>query len=510
MKRILSALLMFVVLLSVGGPLVMAQELEEGMLNDAEMVEAVQGPEIAIEAEESLEVEKNMIFRANTSGLPEGATVREYLWDFDDGQFSSREEVVHLYREPGRYTVKLSVTWQPEGLGSWETSEYMKEIFVFERSLVLITDLQQTPERIEALQKRAEDQNVYLKAIRSEVNFRLKTRFLRLIDEEIETIESSDSIIIWSDQVELLTILNSTLGRLDFSQKDLVVITDGNIGLIHNILTGVYSVLAPERIVITRREAIDEFFTTGDGQDVVEVIRERGYDFDLIDEETISEFNLFALPSYGISYLQERGVEDSVILAVLFLPVIVTIVTFMRLVIGMSSISVRMPIVFAYTFLVLGLKLGAAVIVLLSIISYIFRRVLFRSHLLYAAKVGVLTSFLGLVLLLVIGAVVYFNLGVFDFANVLMLILLATMVDRVAGVEGERGWWSVIRVFLETIIIAAMGYGVVSWDSLQVLLLSHPEVLLFFIVANIFMGRFTGLRLLEYFRFREVLRYTEE
>jgi len=169
-----------------------------------------------------------------------------------------------------------------------------------------------------------------------------------------------------------------------------------------------------------------------------------------------------------------------------------------------------MPIIFSYTFLVLGVKVGVLSIVLLALISYIFRRLLFRSHLLYTAKVGVLTSILGVALLFLIGGVTYLDWGVFDFTNVLMLILLATMIDRVASVEGEKGWWSVLRVFIETLGIAVASFGVVSWDSLQVLILSHPEILILFVVANIFMGRFTGLRLMEYFRFREVLRYSEE
>lgn len=485
--------------------LAIAQELD---LLEETIEENVFQPEI--KGGDSVEIGKNIILQPDISSLPEGAEIREYLWDFGDAQFSSKEEVVHIYRQPGRYNAKLTVTWFGGEEEALQTAEYTKEIFVFERSLFLMTDLRQTEERIAALETRAEDQNVYLDHIRADVNLRLKGLFLRLIDANIDSIQNSDTIIIWSDQVELLSILNPFTDRIDFQQKDLVVITDGNIGLVKNILSGVYSILQPQRIVITRREAIDEFFTITDDQDVLDVIMERGYDLEVIDAASNQEFDLFALPTYGISYLQEQGVEDSVILAVLFLPVIVTMVTFMRLVIGFASLGSRMPIIFSYTFLVLGVKVGTVSIVLLALISYIFRKALSKSHLLYTAKVGVLTSILGVVLLFLIGGVMYFEWGVIDYTNVLMLILLAAMIDRVAGVEGERGWWSVFRVFIETLLIAGSAYAVVSWDGLQVLVLSHPEVLVLFVAANVFMGRFTGLRLMEYFRFREVLRHSEE
>jgi hypothetical protein len=500
---------LLIVLSSIGLPLqVIAQEITEAseIIEDVELV----GFQPQIKGADSVKVGKNIIFSPDITSLDKDARIQEYLWDFGDGQFSSKEEVVHIYRKPGRYNVKLIVTWLPQEGGKFEKVEFMKEIFVFERSLFLMTDLQQTEDRINALETRAADQNVYLDHIRAAVNLRLKGQFLQLIESNIDSIQNSDTVIIWSDQVELLSILNTFSQRIDFQQKDLVVITDGNIGLVKNILSGVFSILKPQRIVVTRREAIDEFFTTTEERDVISVIRERGYDLDVIDAQTNQEFDLFALPTYGISYLQEQGVEDSVILAVLFLPIIVTVVTFMRLVIGFSSLGSRMPIIFSYTFLVLGVKVGVVSIVLLALISYLFRRMLFRSHLLYTAKVGVLTSILGVALLFLIGGVTYVEWGVFDFTNVLMLILLATMIDRVASIEGEKGWWSTLRVFVETLVIAVAAFAVVSWDSLQVLILSHPEILVLFVAANVFMGRFTGLRLMEYFRFREVLRYSEE
>ncbi len=520
LKRILNTCFALFILFSLlATPIkVIAQEIEEGIEQgntlDQDFEVLSEEEEIAFQAQikgaDSVKVGKNIILSPDLKTLAETATVEEYLWDFGDGQFSSKDEVVHIYRQPGRYNVKLRVTWTPAEGEIREVSEVIKEIFVFERSLFLMTDLRQTQDRIEALETRAADQNVYLDHIRADVNLRLKGRFLQLIESSIDSIQNSDTIIIWSDQVELLSILNSFSQRIEFQQKNLVVITDGNIGLVKNILSGVFSILEPQRIVITRREAIDEFFTTTEEQDVVSVIRDRGYDLDVINMQSNEEFNLFALPTYGISYLQEHSVEDSVILAVLFLPVIVTVVTFMRLVIGFASLGSRMPIVFSYTFLVLGVKVGVVSIVLLALISYLFRRILFRSHLLYTAKVGVLTSILGVALLFLIGGVTYLEWGVFDFTNVLMLILLATMVDRVASIEGDKGWWSTFRVFIETLLIAGGSFAVVSWDSLQVLILSHPEILVLFVAANVFMGRFTGLRLMEYFRFREVLRYSEE
>jgi len=53
-------------------------------------------------------------------------------------------------------------------------------------------------------------------------------------------------------------------------------------------------------------------------------------------------------------------------------------------------------------------------------------------------------------------------------------------------------------------------YWVVEWQFLQNLMLSYPEIILLLIVVNFLLGKWTGLRLFEYIRFREVMKHTEE
>jgi hypothetical protein len=485
-----------------------AQEAIVPEVIQAQEVETIFQP--TIQSVNSVELGKNIIFRADVSSLPEEGQIRSFLWEFGNGQFNSQEEVAHIFNSSGRYNVRLKVTWLPPGATNTEVAEITKEIFVFERALFLLTETtQRNNDRIQSLQQRAEDQGVYLHSVQLEPNGRFRADDLKKIEQSLPEIQSSQAIIVWSDSVELFSFLNSFSNRVQLQDKDFVVISEGNIGLLKNILLGTFQVLSPKRIILTRREALDEFFTTKDG-DVLEVIRNRGYDFDVLDQAAVDDFNFFSLPSYGMSYLQERGVEDSVLLMILFLPVVVTLVTFLRLVIGLSTLGGRLPIIFTYTFLVLGWWLGFVSILILAFISTVFRIFFFKSHLLYTAKVGILTSTLGLVLLFLLAGILHFNGGHFDFPSALILVLLASMIDRVGGVEGESGYWPLVRVFVETLLISSLGFLLISWEWMQILLLSHPELILLFIIANIVMGRFTGLRLMEYFRFREVLKFTEE
>ena len=62
----------------------------------------------------------------------------------------------------------------------------------------------------------------------------------------------------------------------------------------------------------------------------------------------------------------------------------------------------------------------------------------------------------------------------------------------------------------ETIMAALLCVFIVQWTLFQSMILAYPELLLLTIIVDVFLGRWTGLRLVEYFRFREVFSHLQE
>ncbi len=467
-------------------------------------------PPITIQSENSVEVGKNIIFRSDLSALPPAGTLKGFSWSFGDGKAGVLEEEAHVFSKPGKYSVRLDVNFTQAINKPTITSRVEKEIFVYERSFFLFVDTRYGDEKVQTLQKTAADQNVDLTIFHIPNQDRFSTTFQNKIEPLLDTINQSDTVLIWSDRAEAVTLLNRFSDRLNLSHQTIAVIIEGNMELLHNILNGVFSVLHPERIIVTRREAIDEFFTTPRSVDVQKVINERGYDLIVINQQNAAEISIFSLGSKLVQFLEKKGVDDAVLLLILYLPIIISFVTFVRLVIGFSPAGSRVPIILSYSFLVLGWPVGIVVVGLLSLVSYFFRLYFFESHLLYAAKVGVLTSILGIVLFAIMGLMVAFNFTTFDYSSAIILVVLATIIDRVAGGTGESRFFDLLQIFLETIVVAFLGYLILSSSWLHILLLSHPEITLLFLILNIILGRFTGLRVVEYFRFKEILKHTEE
>jgi hypothetical protein len=87
---------------------------------------------------------------------------------------------------------------------------------------------------------------------------------------------------------------------------------------------------------------------------------------------------------------------------------------------------------------------------------------------------------------------------------VLILILSA---EEFIDVQIKKSLREAGQLTTETFVIALVGYFIFSLQFLQRLAMRYPGwVIITPLVINILVGRFTGLRMLEYRRFRRLLK----
>jgi hypothetical protein len=97
------------------------------------------------------------------------------------------------------------------------------------------------------------------------------------------------------------------------------------------------------------------------------------------------------------------------------------------------------------------------------------------------------------------------EIGIFP---ILILMLLAeTFIDLQSGRSASEAR----QLIFQTFILAMVTSLVLGWEELQKLVLLFPEIIfLGLAVIDILMGKYTGLRLSEYFMFRQVAAGDEE
>ncbi|OIP59106.1 MAG: hypothetical protein COZ29_01695 [Candidatus Moranbacteria bacterium CG_4_10_14_3_um_filter_45_9] len=211
-----------------------------------------------------------------------------------------------------------------------------------------------------------------------------------------------------------------------------------------------------------------------------------------------------------IAFFTEQGVPVQTVLLLLMLPVVATLVAFFRQVIGIKAFGIYTPSLITFALLAFdpnGLKYGIAIFVSVILVGMVTRFILKRFRLLYLPRVAITLSIvsLAILLILVIGGM-YQRTGLAS-VSIFPLLIMITLAEKFVATQIEKGSRAAFILATETLVISVIGYFLVSWQTLTVLILEYPWVILSTFVINFSLGKWTGLRITEYFRFRKVTRH---
>jgi hypothetical protein len=191
------------------------------------------------------------------------------------------------------------------------------------------------------------------------------------------------------------------------------------------------------------------------------------------------------------------------------LPLIATILAFFKQIIGITTLGLYTPSIIALSFLALGWWIGLLFLLFILATGYFTRSVMRRWRMLYIPKVAIILTVVSFTLLLLLGIGTLFGIT-FSRDTVFILLIMSSLAENFLNMKTEQGFRSAFVGIGETVLAALLCVFIVQWPLLQSFVLAYPEVVLVTIVINAMLGRWTGLRLLEYFRFREVFKHLQE
>ena len=288
----------------------------------------------------------------------------------------------------------------------------------------------------------------------------------------------------------------------------LVLITSQGLQTLARTARGPFSVLHPKQILVTRKEAINPLLAAENMDAFLQEITQRDIDFLIVDARTaaIRPWNLL---SSLVNYMLTHGVSSQTVILLLVLPIIATILAFMKQVIGITTFGLFAPSIVVLSFLVLGWKIGIIFLLFILTTGYATRMFMRRWRLLYIPKVAIILTVVSLTLLLLIGLGAWYGMT-FNRDTVFVLLIMSTLAESFLNLKTEEGWYTAVLEVGETILVALLCVFIIQWPLFQSMILAYPELILLTIFINVFLGRWTGLRIVEYFRFREVFRHLQE
>jgi transglutaminase-like putative cysteine protease len=206
--------------------------------------------------------------------------------------------------------------------------------------------------------------------------------------------------------------------------------------------------------------------------------------------------SLFMLPPH-----QQRYVEF-----LLLLPVAALIVCVFRNLIGLHSFGTFAPALVGLAFRDLHSMPGLLVFVSILLVGWLIRRVLDSYHLLQVPRVAVMLSIVVVLLIATLVAANIEDLPAAEFIPFFPMVILTGMIERFWTLETEDSTSSSFKTLLSSVGIAAAIAVLLNIPGMVYHLFCFPETLGIIIALQLVIGRYTGYRLTELWRFRDLLR----
>lgn len=209
-----------------------------------------------------------------------------------------------------------------------------------------------------------------------------------------------------------------------------------------------------------------------------------------------------------VTFFLQKGVPFDTFILILMLPIIATFIAFLRQVVGIKAFGIYTPLIITFAFLATnGLKYGITIFATVILVGMAMRFVLKPFRLLYLPRVAIMLTAVAIFILaiLVIGG--EFRRTGLAAVSIFPILIMITIVEKFVAVQIEKGNKVAIILAIETLIISIFGFYIASSETLIKLLVLYPWIILFTIPINIFLGKWTGLRISEYFRFKEIMKH---
>lgn len=465
------------------------------------------GYTVSISAPTTTRVGQTIVLRADTSELLPGAS---YAWDLGDGSSAQGPEVTHLYTTAGSFTVTLR---HAQAGGGGEQLVVRQTITAFRHSLLLFV-----PPLGDDATHRLEAQALEVGTALTVLPVMGHTALLQ--QESLEQLLAShrsdageaDLLVFALDQdVSLSALVGAAQSGAGQAERGatLLLLTEGTPEPASRLARLVVELLHPARVLLAPRAALDDVVRTPDPTAVDAALRELGSPVSQVDASTPGPPR-WALLSQLVDELLRRGTRSQSLLLLLLVPLVVLLIVFLRQVVGLSTMGLFVPVVMALSYVLMGTVTGLVASLGIIVAGVAVRWLLKKVRLLYLGRVGLATSMVVFLLLLAMLPVALLAPQLLPDLATFPLLVLALITERTYSVIAERGIKPALLIFAETTVVALLTAIVAGeWIWLRTLLFAWPELTLLFLVAQLVVGRYTGLRATELLRFRDLLNEVE-
>ncbi|HJX46101.1 MAG TPA: 7TM domain-containing protein [Patescibacteria group bacterium] len=211
---------------------------------------------------------------------------------------------------------------------------------------------------------------------------------------------------------------------------------------------------------------------------------------------------------YAIRAAIESGVPANTIVLLLLLPVVAAIIAAARHLIGLRGFGIFLPAALSVTFVATGPIVGIGLFLIIILVSILIRFILrkVKIKLQYLPRMALLLLFVVFAVLGVLFAAPIIRRPELTNVSIFAVLILVLLAEDFTRVQLGKSAKVAINLTTETLILSLVSYMFLTLEPLQRFALLNPEILILSVaVFDFLLGKYAGLRFLEFWRFRKLI-----
>ncbi|MFT5821282.1 MAG: hypothetical protein ACI8ZM_002534 [Crocinitomix sp.] len=220
------------------------------------------------------------------------------------------------------------------------------------------------------------------------------------------------------------------------------------------------------------------------------------YEITLIESEVtlLEGFNMFSIA-------EKTGLSTNLLSLLLLLPIGALIVAIFRNVIGLKTFGVFLPVLIAISFTATGLLFGVVSFVGVLLVISLLNYPMLKMGILHVPKLVVMLSAVVFFMVIILFVGVRWELVAVGGVTFFPIVILTISAEKYARIVVEEGFVKASKILFQTILVTLFCYAVVGSDTIYLLVMNFPELLILVAILSLMLGKWIGLRVSEYKRF---------
>lgn len=230
----------------------------------------------------------------------------------------------------------------------------------------------------------------------------------------------------------------------------------------------------------------------------------------LLERRPAQELTLFNFFAFWVQKAIGLGIPANTIVLLLLIPVIATLVTFVRVIIGLPSLEMLVPIILSFAFVAVGIVTGLIIITAVICASFLSRALMRHASIMFFPKRSISLLILSLFVFGALTIAIVSDIQSIRDLSIFPILILTLLGDSIVSVQLRKSVSETVIITAVTIAISLAGYLLATSLVTRDIIIVWPEVILLTIPVNFILGRYFGLRLMEIFRFKTLESYGSE